>query len=82
MKLIVKSSSYVVFNSQISYKKYSTKFKITHKSKVINNFSDDGVIKLDKKEIEPKYIKAFLLEDSTNLKILTPLLFLLHNLEI
>ena len=58
MKLIVKSSSYVVFNSQISYKKYSTKFKITHKSKVINNFSDDGVVKLDKKEIEPKTYKG------------------------
>tara|TARA_B100002019_G_scaffold178781_2_gene154389 strand:- start:1955 stop:3073 length:1119 start_codon:yes stop_codon:yes gene_type:complete len=58
MKLIVKSSSYVVFNSQISYKKYSTKFKITHKSKVINNFSDDGVIKLDKKEIEPRIYKG------------------------
>ena len=58
MRLIVKSSSYVVFNSQISYKKYSTKFKITHKSKVIYNFSDDGVIKLDKKEIEPKIYKG------------------------
>lgn len=58
MKLIVKSSSYIVFNSQISYKKYSTKFKITHKSKVINNFSDDGIIEFGNKEKEPEIYRG------------------------
>ena len=37
---------------------------------------------MNKKEIEPRIYKGILLEDSTNLKTLTPLLFLLHNLEI
>ena len=50
MKIIVIFSKQVVFNSKTSHSKYSKRFNIKNKSRVIQNFIDVGQVDFESKE--------------------------------